>query len=107
MKIEDLDTWHSQLDGFSPIPMHGQDIAHINIEFAYALIRQARKVPELEALYEKEHKLVLVLDARIDTLRSERDAAQMAVSLLNSMVKCGEDHSDVSTAIVRKALHRD
>lgn len=102
MNIEDRPDWPERLDSMEACA-YDSDCSNTILAF----IRLARKVPKLDALYEREHALVLILDARIDILRSERDAAQEAVRLLNCMVKCGEDHSEVSTAMVRKGLHCD
>lgn len=45
-----------------------------------------------------------LLDEGLIVATAEVADLRQAVGLLNSMVKSGEDHSDVSTAVVRKAL---
>jgi len=45
---EDEKNWTERLAGFSPIPVHGTDVAHIKVDFAYALVREAKRCKALE-----------------------------------------------------------
>jgi hypothetical protein len=68
---------------------------------------QEMEVKDAERLWELQQDKQVSVSAvvrRVPSEKSPYDEIRQCIGLLNSMVKCGEEHSDVSREMIRKAI---